>query len=85
MLFDKNPAAVELLVTDIKMPGMSGTELAAYCALKRPDLPVLFMSGWVDAIVAPDLHGPQRNMLAKPFEADVLLDAAQALLSTTRR
>jgi two-component system, cell cycle sensor histidine kinase and response regulator CckA len=85
VLFDKDPAAIDLLVTDIKMPGMSGQELAARLELTRPDLPVLFISGCIDATFAPDLRGPQRNVLAKPFEATVLLDAAHALLSTIRR
>jgi DNA-binding NtrC family response regulator len=84
MLFDRNPAAVDLLVTDIKMPGMSGPELAAYCARQRPDLPVLFISGWLDATLAPDVRGPQRTVLMKPFDAEALLDAAHALLKTIR-
>jgi CheY-like chemotaxis protein len=84
-LFDKNPAAIDLLVTDIKMPGMTGQALAARLGLTRPDLPVLFISGCIDATFAPDLRGPQRTVLAKPFEATTLLDAAYALLSTIRR
>jgi FixJ family two-component response regulator len=84
-LFARDPAAIDLLVTDIKMPGMSGQALAAHLELTRPDLPVLFISGCIDATFAPDLRGPQRDVLAKPFEAAVLLDAAHALLSTIRR
>ena len=81
VLFDRNPAAFDLLVTDIKMPGMSGQELAAHVARTSPDLPVLFISGWLDATHAPDLRGPRRRVLAKPFEASVLLGAARELLS----
>jgi CheY-like chemotaxis protein len=82
-LFDKDPAAIDLLITDIKMPGMSGQELAARLERTRPDLPVLFISGYIEATHASDLRGPRRNVLTKPFEEEVLLDAARALLSTT--
>lgn len=84
-LFEEDPAAIDLLVTDIKMPGMTGQALAARLERMRPDLPVLFISGWIEATYAADLRGPRRNVLTKPFEAAVLLEAAQALLSTIGR
>jgi two-component system cell cycle sensor histidine kinase/response regulator CckA len=84
-LFDRNPTVFDLLVTDIMMPGMSGQELAAHLARTRPDLPVLFISGWLDATHAPNLCGPRRRVLSKPFEASVLLEATRVLLSNEAR
>jgi FixJ family two-component response regulator len=84
-LFDRDPAAIDLLITDLKMPGMSGQALADRLALTRPDLPILFITGWLEAAHRPELRGPHRRLLAKPFEASALLEETQALLSTIRR
>jgi CheY-like chemotaxis protein len=84
-LFDRDPAAIDLLVTDIKMPVMSGQRLAARVGRTRPDVAVLFISGWLDATYAPDLRGPHRNVLAKPFDAAALLDAVRELLARRQR
>ena len=42
-IFDANPAAIDLLVTDLKMPGMSGQDLAAHLWTARPEMRVLFI------------------------------------------
>ncbi len=83
-LFDKNPMAIDLLVTDIKMPGMTGQALAARLVTARPDLPVIFISGYLDAASASALEGPERRVLAKPFEAIRLLEAVTELLSAVK-
>ncbi len=59
---------VDLLLTDIVMPGMSGLELAEKIRAQRPGLPILFMSGYVDTHLAgSDGGSPALNLLAKPF------------------
>ena len=66
-------SAPDLLLTDIVLTGMSGTELAAHAAGMRPGLPVLFMSGYADAAVMGD--GPLAvgaNFVQKPFTAERL-------------
>jgi CheY-like chemotaxis protein len=83
-LFHKDPTAIDLLVTDIKMPGMTGQALAARLVTARPNLPVIFISGYLDAASASALEGPQRRVLAKPFEAIQLLAAATELLSAVK-
>src|ERR1700675_4550874 len=40
--------ALDLLLTDVMMPGMTGTDLAQFSKELRPGLPVLFMSGFAD-------------------------------------
>jgi len=60
---------VSLLLTDVRMPGVSGPELAVAARQRRPELPVVFVSGFVDDD-GPELPGP---LLAKPFDPDELL------------
>jgi PAS domain S-box-containing protein len=59
---------IDLMITDHLMPGMSGTELAREAQAKRPNLPILIISGFAEVEdVAPDLP-----RLMKPFRASEL-------------
>jgi DNA-binding NtrC family response regulator len=83
-VFDANPADIDLLVTDLKMPGMSGQEVAAHVWSTRPDLGVIFISGYTDHTYADTLNGPRSRFLEKPFASDVLLQKVIELLAATR-
>jgi CheY-like chemotaxis protein len=75
------PHAIELLVTDLVMPMMSGRELARRARTLHPELPVLFISGY-----APpgDLRfGPGETFLPKPFEAATLLRTVRQVLDAS--
>ena len=67
----------DLLVTDVRMPDMTGPELAKACHAVRPDLPVVFVSGFVDDEDSGDLVGP---LVAKPFDPGELLATVARLL-----
>jgi two-component system, cell cycle sensor histidine kinase and response regulator CckA len=82
--FDADPAAVALLVTDLKMPLMSGQQVAAHVWGARPGLPVLFISGYSDQAYAKDLHGPRSRFLEKPFSSSVLLQQAAELIALSQ-
>jgi nitrogen-specific signal transduction histidine kinase/CheY-like chemotaxis protein len=70
---------VDLVLTDVMMPGMSGVDLAARIGERWPDLPVLLMSGYSDAeIRAKGALGRQRSLIEKPFTASGLLKAVEA-------
>jgi signal transduction histidine kinase/ActR/RegA family two-component response regulator len=70
---------VDLVLTDVMMPGMSGVDLAARIGKRWPDLPVLLMSGYSDAeIRAKGALGRQRSLIEKPFTASGLLKAVDA-------
>ena len=67
---------VQLLLTDVVMPGMSGREVALKLAAAQPGIRVLYMSGHTDkGIVHDGVLEPDIEFLAKPFTAGALLEA----------
>jgi two-component system, cell cycle sensor histidine kinase and response regulator CckA len=81
-LFDAHARDVAVLVTDVVMPQMHGPALAQRLVAQRPDLRVLFMSGYSDAM--PEGTGMRRTaFLQKPFAADHLVTAVESLLNAT--
>ena len=70
--------SVDLVISDLMMPGMSGTELLSELHNWDGGLPVIFVSGhgkdkdWTDAV-----KGEARALISKPFRKDVLLKAVQ--------
>ncbi len=75
------PDRIDLLITDVVMPGMSGRELAQHVASARPETKVLFMSGYTDdAVLKHGLSSPGRSFLQKPFALEDLLLRVRALL-----
>jgi len=67
-------APVGLLLTDVVMPRLSGPDLARGVRTTRPEINVLFMSGFTDeAMGLQGLLGPGTQFIQKPFTADALL------------
>ena len=72
---------VDLLLTDVIMPGMSGRALAAELMARRPALRVLFMSGYTDdAVVRHGMLEPGLAYLEKPFRPPTLLRKVREVL-----
>ena len=72
---------IDLLLTDVVMPGINGKQLADSLCSKRPDLKVLFTSGYPDDVIAP--HGVLENglnFLAKPYSPYALARAVRRVL-----
>ena len=63
---------VDLLVTDVVMPGMSGPDLARRLRETRPGVPVLYMSGYADQGLAHEAAATGGAFLSKPFETEAL-------------
>ncbi|MEM6732704.1 MAG: response regulator, partial [Myxococcota bacterium] len=75
---------LDLLVTDIVMPGMSGKELADQLGAAHPTLRVLFVSGYTDEDLSLGAtHANGTAFLAKPFTIDLLVRKLDALLETS--
>jgi PAS domain S-box-containing protein len=67
-LLERQDEPIDLLFTDVVMPGMSGAELAAAARQAQPDLPVLYTSGYTrNAIVHGGRLDPGVEMISKPF------------------
>jgi PAS domain S-box-containing protein len=73
---------VDLLVTDMVMPGMLGTEVAERAQAERPGLPVLFTTGYAQQVL--DFHGipaAELDIVQKPFNEPALLAGVRRALS----
>jgi two-component system cell cycle sensor histidine kinase/response regulator CckA len=71
-LFEQNPS-IALLLTDVVMPGVSGPELTRRLAEQRPELRVVYMSGYTEeAIVHHGVLNPGIAFLHKPFTSEAL-------------
>jgi two-component system cell cycle sensor histidine kinase/response regulator CckA len=79
-LLERTHVPVDLLVTDIQMPGMTGDALALQVRQAWPELPVLFVSGDPRNAVLPATVGGASLFLAKPFLPTELLEAVAAVL-----
>lgn len=84
-LVEQANGALDLIITDVIIPGLDGTELARRAARVKPDLPILFMSGYTDDdIVRRGLLDPDQPFLQKPFTPDALVRRVADLLEHRR-
>jgi two-component system, cell cycle sensor histidine kinase and response regulator CckA len=82
----KHRGRIELLLTDMVMPRMSGRELAERAARIRPDLKVVLMSGYTDdAALGPSFLDPDLAFLKKPFTPAALTRKIREVLEKSER
>jgi two-component system cell cycle sensor histidine kinase/response regulator CckA len=80
-LFDQHQGQISLLLTDIVMPALSGPQLALQLRSRRPNLPVLFVSGVAST---KNFQGvPDGHLLKKPYTPSVLASKVWEVLSTS--
>ncbi|HXH89431.1 MAG TPA: PAS domain S-box protein [Gaiellaceae bacterium] len=72
--------AVDLLITDMVMPKRGGLEVATALRALRPELKVLFMSGYAEGAIAPGALGAGSALLEKPFDFATLTAKVRTLL-----
>ncbi|HEU5218653.1 MAG TPA: PAS domain S-box protein [Gemmatimonadales bacterium] len=79
---DAGSPRIDAVVSDVVMPGMGGRELVGRLRLRRPDLPVLFLSGYTGDEVSDDVRGQlHQAFMQKPFSPDALAAALEELLA----
>jgi FixJ family two-component response regulator len=79
-------AEIDCLITDVRMPKMDGLELQRLVRLKRPELPVIFITAHhEDRIEQCAFAQGAASFVRKPFDADELLRAVRLALSTFPR
>ena len=81
MLFGQHADRIDLMLTDVMMPGTTGYHLAKRLRVWRPDMKVLFMSGLPrETIEAERLLDPGAPFLPKPFDGSTLLAKIREIL-----
>ncbi|MBA2457966.1 MAG: PAS domain S-box protein [Gemmatimonadales bacterium] len=78
---DEAEREVDLVLTDLVMPEMGGHELVEHLRARRPDLKVLYMSGYTEKAITTDgVMPPRTGFVEKPFTAEQLLRRLRELL-----
>jgi DNA-binding response OmpR family regulator len=77
-----HPGVIDVLVTDLGLPGVSGGDLARNAAGLRPGMGVIYISGLPkDIAVAKGLIGVDALLVKKPFTSDLLMEALRLTLA----
>ncbi len=71
---------IDLMMTDVGLPVMDGRELAIQARMLRPQLPILFASGYAENIDVPE----GMSVMGKPFSIDQLRDKVQGILAQSK-
>ena len=79
-LSDEQVARLQLLLTDVIMPGLNGREVAEELRRRRPGLPVLYVSGYAADAFEGASADDSSGFLAKPFTAPTLLGRVREVL-----
>lgn len=86
LALERHNGPVHVLVTDVIMPKLNGRHLAEFLSLKRPELKVLYISGYTEnAIVHQGVLDPGVHFLAKPFSPMQLVEKLRVVLETPNR
>jgi CheY-like chemotaxis protein len=84
-MFERHQESIHLLLTDVIMPEMSGRELADRVVQIRPEMKVLYMSGYTDnAILHHGILTEGTNFIHKPFAPDSLTRMVREVLDVPR-
>ena len=84
-LFQVHAFSVVMVVTDVVMPRMGGIELARRLRKSRPDLPILFVTGYVEKSESLHESAAGTPVLLKPFAPEALLRAVSSAIQAGRK
>jgi len=83
-IWEENQEQIDLVLTDVVMPRMSGQELASTLKSWRPELKIVYMSGYTDDVVARHGGIDRTVLLHKPFTSDSLIRMIRSVLDSPR-
>ncbi len=72
---------IDVVLTDMRMPGMDGPTLASRLVALLPSVRIVYMSGYTDGLQEQELKAPGRAYLAKPFTVEQLTDTLARVLA----
>ncbi len=78
----KSGQRIDLLITDVGLPGMNGRQLADLARERREALPVLFMTGYAAQAASAGFLEPGMDLISKPFSVDTLIRHVHQALAT---
>jgi CheY-like chemotaxis protein len=76
---------IDLLITDIGLPGLNGRQLADAARINRPNLKILFMTGYAETAAAKSFLAPGMEIITKPFDMDALADRVRDIIEGKTR
>ncbi len=79
-VFERNAGSIDLVLSDVRMPGMGGYELVQQLRARTPDLRVLFMSGYAEKPMLSGGVGSGTSYLQKPFDVNTLMQRVRELV-----
>ena len=79
----KSDAKIDLLITDVKMPGLSGYQLAEAGLDLRPEMKVVLMTGYASEAIPAALRSASIRILYKPFNFDELSSLVEKIIEPT--
>ncbi|MGQ0645433.1 MAG: response regulator [Elusimicrobiota bacterium] len=86
LVCEKHRGPVDIMLTDIVLPRMSGRELADRLAPLHPEMRVLYMTGYTDpAVIQEEVLDHGKPLILKPFEPETLLKKMREALEKNRR
>jgi PAS domain S-box-containing protein len=76
----ESPARIDLLVSDVGLPAMNGRQMAEEGRRRRPNLPVLFITGYAENAALSGFLEPGMELITKPFSVEALVSRVRAML-----
>src|SRR5881394_2441886 len=83
-LIEHDDPHIDLVVTDLVMPGLDGLDVIEVLQQHRPDLPIILTSAFADSIYPAVNRGERLHILQKPFTVDALRNAVALLIRQAR-
>lgn len=76
--------AFDMVVSDVVMPGMDGPAMVRAIRQQRPEIPVLFMSGYAEEQLRKDINIPDMHFIAKPFSVAAISEKVSGILQQAK-